>query len=159
VIPLRPGVRRLLEEARAAGLRLAIATTTTPENVDALLEASLGPGTTVWFEQIGAGDVVPEKKPAPDIYLYVLERMGLASKDCLAFEDSENGVRSATSAGLMTVVTINDYTADHDFNGADLVVDQLGEAGDPATASHGQQVLNGSRYVDLNVLRRLHASR
>ena len=71
-IPMRPGVRRLLAEARAAGLRLAIATTTTPENVTVLLEHSLGPGTPDWFEVIAAGDIVPAKKPAPDIYHYAL---------------------------------------------------------------------------------------
>jgi phosphoglycolate phosphatase-like HAD superfamily hydrolase len=80
-IPMRPGVRRLLIEARDAGLRLAIATTTTPENVTVLLEHSLGPGTQDWFEVIAAGDIVPAKKPAPDIYHYALEKMGLEPAD------------------------------------------------------------------------------
>ncbi len=76
-IPLRPGVKRLLGEARDAGLRLAIATTTTPENVTALLDANLPRGASR-FEVIGAGDIVPAKKPAPDIYDYVLRELGLA---------------------------------------------------------------------------------
>ena len=87
-IPLRPGVTRLLNEARAAGIRLAIATTTTPENVTVLLEHALAPETVAWFEVIAAGDVVPAKKPAPDIYRYALEKLGLAPGACLAFEDS-----------------------------------------------------------------------
>jgi HAD superfamily hydrolase (TIGR01509 family) len=130
-IPLRPGVRRLLNEARTAGLRLAIATTTTPENVTALLEHSLGAGTCDWFEVIAAGDVVPAKKPAADIYHYALDKMGLAAADCLAFEDSENGLRSSLGAGLKTVVTINDYTHDHDFHGASVLLSDLGEPDAP----------------------------
>ncbi|MDP3295549.1 MAG: HAD-IA family hydrolase, partial [Nevskia sp.] len=98
-LPLRPGVARLIAEARAAGLRLAIATTSTPENVAVLLEHSLVPGSSAWFEVIGAGDVVPAKKPAPDIYQWVLEWLGLPATACLAFEDSENGLRAARAGG------------------------------------------------------------
>ncbi|MGB7536373.1 MAG: HAD family hydrolase, partial [Azonexus sp.] len=83
-LPLRPGIARLINEARAAGLRLAIATTTTPENVEALLRAAMAPDAMTWFEVIGAGDVVPAKKPAPDIYHWVLERLELAPDACLA---------------------------------------------------------------------------
>jgi HAD superfamily hydrolase (TIGR01509 family) len=124
-IPLRPGVRRLLEEARGAGVRLAIATTTSPENVHALLEHAL-PGGDDWFEVIGAGDVVAAKKPAPDIYYWVLGRMGLTAEQCVAFEDSENGVRSAVGAGVKTVVTPNAYTRGHNFSGAAAIVEDLG---------------------------------
>lgn len=153
-IPLRPGVKRLLQEARAAGLRLAIATTTTPENVTALLEHSLGPGTTDWFEVIAAGDVVPAKKPAPDIYHYALERLGLAAADCLAFEDSENGLRASLGAGLRTLVTVNDYTLDHDFRGAMVVLSDLGEPDAPARVIAGADL--GRAYVDVAYLRTLH---
>jgi HAD superfamily hydrolase (TIGR01509 family) len=123
-IPLRPGVRKLLEQARAAGVRLAIATTTSPENVLALLSHALPDGEQ-WFDVIGAGDVVAAKKPAPDIYFWVLERLGLAARDCLAFEDSENGLRSALAAGLTTIVTPNGYTKDHDFTGAAAIAADL----------------------------------
>ncbi|HJX17965.1 MAG TPA: HAD-IA family hydrolase [Acidiferrobacterales bacterium] len=92
-IPMRPGVARLLNEARTAGMRIAIATTTTPENVTALIEHALTPEAVGWFEVIAAGDVVPAKKPAPDIYRYALDKLGLAAETCLAFEDSENGLR------------------------------------------------------------------
>jgi len=128
-IPLRPGVERLLNEARASGLRLAIATTTTPENVTTLLTATLGEESIDWFDVIAAGDVVPEKKPAPDIYLYALQKLGLKASECLAFEDSDNGLLSATGAGLITIVTVNGYTREQDFSAAALVLDQLDEPG------------------------------
>ncbi|MBI5784670.1 MAG: HAD-IA family hydrolase [Rhodocyclales bacterium] len=124
-IPLRPGVTELLLEAHVAGLRLAIATTTTPENVTTLLSASLAPEAIDWFEVIGAGDIVPKKKPAPDIYLWVLERLGLAPEDCLAIEDSANGLKSAVAARLPTVVTTSGYTVDEDFTGALAVLPDL----------------------------------
>ena len=124
-LPMRSGVARLIADARAAGLRLAIATTTTPENVTVLLESSLASGATGWFEVIGAGDVVPAKKPAPDIYLWVLERLGLPASACLAIEDSDNGLRAARGAGLATVVTTNDYTRSQDFSGAAVVLPDL----------------------------------
>lgn len=153
-IPMRPGVKRLLNEARAAGLRLAIATTTTPENVTALLEHSLGPDTPNWFEVIAAGDIVPAKKPAADIYHYALEKMGLIAADCLAFEDSENGLRASLGAGLKTLVTVNDYTLDHDFTGAAVVLSDLGEPGAPNRTLAGPDL--GQPYVDVAYLRSLH---
>src|SRR3970040_195503 len=107
-IPLRPGVRRLIEEARTRGVRLAIATTTTPDNVTALLHHAISPEAALWFEVIGAGDVVAAKKPPPDIYYYFLDRLRLSPAQCMAFEDSENGLRAAQAAGLKTVITVND---------------------------------------------------
>ena len=130
-IPLRPGVKRLLAEARAAGLTLGIATTTTPANVTALLVHSLAADGADWFQVIAAGDIVPAKKPAPDIYLWALRELGLGAEECVAFEDSENGIRSSLGAGLRTVVTVNDYTRDHDFSGALAVLTDLGEAAAP----------------------------
>lgn len=153
-IPMRPGVKRLLVEARTAGLRLAIATTTTPENVTVLLEHSLGAGTQDWFEVIAAGDIVPAKKPAPDIYHYALEKMGLAAADCLAFEDSENGLRASQGAGLKTLVTVNDYTLDHDFTGAAVVLSDLGDPDAPNRALAGPDL--GQPFVDVAYLKALH---
>lgn len=124
-LPLRPGVARLIAEARAAGLRLAIATTTTPENVEVLLRASMAPEATSWFEVIGAGDVVPAKKPAPDIYTWVLERLNLPAAACLALEDSENGLKSSLAAGIPTLVTESEYTQGQNFSGALAIVPDL----------------------------------
>jgi beta-phosphoglucomutase-like phosphatase (HAD superfamily) len=126
-LPFRPGIARLIAAARQAGIRLAIATTTSPENVDALLRAGLGDESPGWFEVIGAGDVVPAKKPAPDIYGWLLERLGLPPAACLAIEDSENGLKSALTAGLRCLVTPNDYTAGQDFHGAAAVFAHLGD--------------------------------
>lgn len=121
-LPLRPGVAALIQAARQAGIRLAIATTTSPENVDALLRASLAAESADWFEVIGAGDIVPAKKPAPDIYLWVLERLGLPAAACVAIEDSANGLHAARAAGLRTVVTVGEYTRGDDFSGAAMVL-------------------------------------
>lgn len=152
-IPLRTGVKRLLLEARAAGLRLAIATTTTPENVTALLKHTLGEESTSWFEVIAAGDIVPAKKPAPDIYCWALEKLQLEPEVCLAFEDSENGLKSSLGAGLKTVVTINDYTCHHPFEGAAVVLSDLGEPDAPSQVRQGN--LRGAQYVHLAALSRL----
>ncbi len=130
-IPLRPGVERLLREARTAGLILGVATTTTPENVTALLRHSLAEDGGDWFAVIAAGDIVPAKKPAPDIYVWAMRQLGLRPEECLAFEDSENGLRASLGAGIQTVVTINDYPRDHDFSGALAVLRDLGGVGAP----------------------------
>ncbi len=130
-LPMRPGVKRLINEARQAGLRLGIATTTTPANVSALLRHNLAPDAESWFEVIAAGGVVPAKKPAPDIYHYAMQVMGVSPAECLAFEDSENGLRSAQAAKLQTLVTVSEYTREHNFDAAALVLDQLGEPGSP----------------------------
>lgn len=130
-IPLRSGVRRLLTEAWEAGITLGVATTTTPAALDALIEHSLG---SEWFDHfavLAAGDIVPAKKPAPDIYHHAMAELGVDSKQCLALEDSGNGWKAASAAGLSCVVTINDYTHMHDFTGADLVVSEFGEPDSP----------------------------
>ena len=146
-IALRPGVRRLLHEARDAGLRLAIATTTSPENVEALVLATLGPGGPGLFEVIGAGDVVPRKKPAPDIYQWVLDRLQLSPRNCIAFEDTPNGLYAARDAGIPTVVTISLYGGKAGLEDALLVVDSLGDPGQPG------------RMLDVATLRTLHENR
>jgi len=154
-IPLRPGVRRLLEEARDAGLRLAVATTTTPANVAALLNHAIEPGAMDWFEVIAAGDIVPAKKPAPDIYAWAMAQMGLTPAACIAFEDSRNGILSSQGAGLKTIVTVNDYTRDDDFGKAAIVLDQMGEPERPFTVLAGDA--GGAEHLDLDLVRRLHA--
>jgi HAD superfamily hydrolase (TIGR01509 family) len=148
-IPLRTGVKRILNEARDYGVRLAIATTTTMPNVTVLLEQTLGKESLDWFDIIAAGDIVPAKKPAPDIYLHVLEQMGWAPADCLALEDSENGLTSAVKANLKTVITINDYTRNHQFDGAALVLDCYGEPDQPFQVLAGDAA--GASYFSVDV--------
>lgn len=154
-IPLRPGVARLLNEARESGLRLAIATTTTPANVSALLKNTLGEDGESWFEVIAAGDIVPAKKPAADIYHFALAQLHLPAAACLAFEDSENGIRSSQGAGLTTLITVNDYTIEHDFQDAAIVLDCLGEPERPFQVIAGHA--GRHTYVNLEFLQRLHA--
>jgi beta-phosphoglucomutase-like phosphatase (HAD superfamily) len=152
-IPLRPGVERLLNEARAAGLILAIATTTTPQNVGALIESTLGLDAMGWFASIGAGDIVPAKKPAPDIYLHVLKELGLHASECLVFEDSEKGVLSSLAANLATIITTNVYTRNHNFSGAALVLDQFGEPDKTAIVIAGAL---DKPYLDIAGTKKLH---
>lgn len=155
-IPLRVGVERLLNEAREKGLRLAIATTTTPENVSVLLEHTLGKDSINWFEVIAAGDIVPAKKPAGDIYNYTLQAMNLKPEQCLAFEDSRNGILSAHDARLTTLITVNGYTQNDDFSGAALVLDHLGETDNPFKVINGDA--NNHDMVDCDLLFKIHAA-
>ena len=155
-IPLRPGVKRLIEEAREAGPRIAIATTTTPDNVTALLEHALAPGSCDWFDVIAAGDIVPAKKPAADIYFYALEKMQLSADQCLAFEDSLNGIKSSMGASLQTIITVNGYTEQDDFSGAALVLDQLGEPDAGFRTLAGDDM--GYSYVSVELLKKIHAN-
>jgi beta-phosphoglucomutase-like phosphatase (HAD superfamily) len=115
---MRPGVLALLSAASAAGLNLAIATTTSPVNIAALLRQAIGPDWMQNFSVIEDASTAPRKKPDPMVYQQTLSRLGLAPEHCLAFEDSENGLRAAMATGLPTVITPNDFTAEHDFKGA-----------------------------------------
>lgn len=127
LIPLRPGIRQLIADAHKAGIKLAIATTTSPENVAGLLEVGLGKDWQKYFSSVGCGDIVPHKKPAPDIYNWVLAELRLAPQDCIALEDSSNGLRSSLAAGIKTFITTNPYTCRQDFTGAAAVFDDLGD--------------------------------
>ena len=124
-LPLRDGVADLIERAAAAGLRLAIATTTSRPNVDALTACCWAKAPEDIFEVIATGEQVKAKKPAPDLFELALIGLGLPAEDCLAFEDSRNGVLSATGAGLRTIVTPGKYTEDDDFTGADTIIPSL----------------------------------
>ncbi len=126
-VSLRPGVLKLMDEALAAGLQLAIATTTSPVNIAALLRRAIGPDWRMNFSAIGDASTAPIKKPHPQVYLQMLDALQLPAAQCLAFEDSNNGLRAASAAGLATVVTPNSFTAHHDFTGALRVVADLSQ--------------------------------
>ena len=128
---LRPGVARLMTEARAAGMKLAIASTTTMANVHALLARHLGSRALQQFQTIACGDLVARKKPAPDIYHYALATLGLPAERCVAFEDSRNGLQAAKAAGLYTVVTPTAWTCGESFADADLLLPHLGDPDHP----------------------------
>jgi HAD superfamily hydrolase (TIGR01509 family) len=128
LVPLREGVARLIDEAERAGVSLSIASTTTLANIEALLSVNLGRSALNCFSVIGAGDQVRRKKPAPDIFEYVLKELQECAADCVAIEDSANGLAAAKSAGLFTVVTPSRWTSGEDFRGADLVLTSLGSS-------------------------------
>ncbi len=124
-VAFRPGVLALMEEAREAGLKLAIATTTSPANVAALLRSALGAQWRTLFAAVGDAGNAPIKKPDPQVYLKVLADMGMPASACIAFEDSFNGLQAARAARLATVITPNSFTVHHDFTGALRVVTDL----------------------------------
>jgi beta-phosphoglucomutase-like phosphatase (HAD superfamily) len=124
-VALRPGVLALIHEAVDAGLNLAIATTTSPVNIAALLRTAIGPDWRQNFMAIGDASSAPVKKPHPQVYLQMLQAMKLDADECLAFEDSGNGLRSATAAGLRTIITPTRYTTHHDFGAALRVLPDL----------------------------------
>lgn len=126
-VSLRPGVLKLMDEALTQGVQLAIATTTSPVNITALLRRAVGLDWRLNFTAIGDASTAPIKKPHPQVYLQMLAALKLKPAQCLAFEDSNNGLRSATAAGLATLITPTRYTAHHDFTGAMRVVPDLSE--------------------------------
>jgi HAD superfamily hydrolase (TIGR01509 family) len=152
----RAGVVRLMTEARAAGLRLAIASTTSPENVESLLSSSFGRDALRWFAAIATGDVVGKKKPAPDIYNLALEMLAIEPGRAIAFEDSAIGVRSAKAAGLFTVATPSLWTIGQDFGAADLVLTSLADPDKPLYAT--DEVRIGAKYLGLEQLVTLHSA-
>ncbi len=124
---LRPGVETFIRNALSRGQTLAIATTTTSDNVEALLRVALAPDWRSHFAAVVAGDDVARKKPAPDVYLEVLARLQRPATDCLAIEDSVNGLKAATAARIPTLITRSEYFRDEDFSQALLVVDDLSD--------------------------------
>ena len=123
-LPLRTGVKRLMQEALDAGFILGVCTTANERSANAIARGMLG---DINFKFILAGDVVKKKKPAPEIYLLALERTGLAPEECIVVEDSRNGVLAAKAAGLRSIATTNIYTENEDLSDADIVVTSLGE--------------------------------
>ncbi len=126
-LPLRPGVTRIVDEARAAGMHLAVCTTSAPKSVDGVLDL-MGSRRKAFFEVVLAGDVVAKKKPNPEIYNLAKQRLALDGVDCVVIEDSRNGLLAATGAGMPCLVTTSTYTLDEDFHEAARVVPELGDA-------------------------------
>ena len=152
-VPLRPGVARLMREAREAGLRLAIVTNASRKTLGPVLKYSLGPEMMAEVDVIASGEEVRNKKPAPDIYLLAALRLGLKPEECIALEDSEIGLEAAAAAGVRAVVTVNSDTVEQDFAEAALVVGSLGEPGAPTRVIKG--ALSGHGWVTIEALQRL----
>jgi beta-phosphoglucomutase-like phosphatase (HAD superfamily) len=158
-VPLRPGIARLLDEAIDNGCKLAIASTTTAVNIDALLQSTLGPRGLDMFAAIACGDQVRAKKPAPDIYRLALRGLDLLPEHAIAFEDSPNGLRSATAAGLRTVVTPTFWTEGGDFSAAALVLPHLGDPVQPLRREPGQQLQSAAWLTFDELMRRMSGIR
>ena len=128
-LPPRPGINRLIQEALDAGWTLAVASTSAQASVEAILAAAVGQKNAARFAAVLAGDVVENKKPAPDIYLMAIERLELDRDDTLVIEDSRNGLQAANAAGLRSLITVSSYTEDENFDEAVMVVSDLGDPG------------------------------
>ena len=124
-VKLRPGVLSLVDDARRKGVQLAIATTTSPVNVSALLRRAIGADWRMFFPVVCDASTAPVKKPHPQVYRQAVHRLGFDADACIAFEDSANGLLAARGAGLPTVITPTRFTASHDFTGALRVLDSL----------------------------------
>jgi HAD superfamily hydrolase (TIGR01509 family) len=128
-LPPRPGITRLIGEALDGGWLLAVASTSAQASVDAILKCAAGSANAARFSAVLAGDVVPKKKPAPDIYDLAVKTLSIDRAAALVIEDSRNGLEAATAAGLRCVITVSSFTHDEDFAEAALVVSDLGEPG------------------------------
>ncbi|MCQ1949690.1 HAD-IA family hydrolase [Arthrobacter sp. zg-Y859] len=155
VMPARPGIARIVQEAHDAGWTLAVASTSAEPAVRAVLTHAVGDDLAVHFS-VFAGDVVSAKKPAPDIYLLTLKELGVEPQDAIVVEDSANGLRAAVGAGLRTVVTVSGFTRGEDFTGAELVVSSLGDPdGEQAEVLADPHGVRPSGAVTLAVLQEL----
>lgn len=152
-VHLRPGIARLIHEARAAGLELALVSSTTPANIDALLYANLGDEARGWFRVVADGEHCAHGKPAPDIFKLALAHLDQPAANCVAFEDSARGVAAASAAGLYTVALPNAWNASQTLSRANLVLEHLGEPEQPLAQPAAAQI--GADYLQLLGLARL----
>ena len=123
-LPLRPGVARMVDAALAAGLKVAVCSTSNERAVATVVRVMLGKDRAAQIT-IFAGDAVARKKPDPAIYTLAATTLGLTPAACVVIEDSNIGLRAARGAGMRCIVTRSTYTHDEDFTGADRVVDDL----------------------------------
>lgn len=151
-LPPRPGIRRIILEALDAGWTLAVASTSAQISVEAILINAIGAENADRFSIILAGDVVPNKKPSPDIYLLAIEKLNADPAQTLVVEDSRNGFEAALSAGLNCLVTVNGYTRDQNFDDSVMVVSELGETGSNIEILSNKTKNNPSDYIKLEDL-------
>jgi HAD superfamily hydrolase (TIGR01509 family) len=151
-LPGRPGIARIIDDALAAGWKVAVASTSAEESVRAVLEHAVGEQQAARIA-LFAGDAVPAKKPDPGIYLLALERTGSSPEHTLAIEDSRNGMLAAVGAGLRCVVTVSSYTQDEDFSEAVLVVSTLGDPEEPTRVLANRSGASPGNHITLDDLR------
>ena len=152
-VPLRAGIARLMREAHASGIKLAIVTNASLKTLQPVLKYTIGPELAAEVAVIASGEEVQHKKPAPDLYQLAMQRLGIVAGDCVALEDSEMGLEAAAAAGVKAVVTVNSDTQEQDFTEASLVVSSLGEPGAPTQVLKGQ--LHGRGWVTIETLKAL----
>ncbi|MEE8233818.1 MAG: HAD-IA family hydrolase [Gammaproteobacteria bacterium] len=150
-IQLRPGVERLIYEAKRENICLGIATSSCRENLHTLLHNTLGNDALSLFDAIVTSDTIEDKKPSPAVYQFALSELGVEPCNGIALEDTRNGNLAALAAGLKTVITTHEFTFDDDFESASLVIDQLGEPAQPFSVIHGNSY--SAQYVDVALLR------
>lgn len=154
-VPLRPGIARLMREARANGLKLGIVTNASLKTLKPVLRYCMGPELAAEIDVIASGEEVKRKKPAPDLYRLALQRLGVEAGECVTLEDSQMGLAAATAAKVAAVVTVNSDTLEQDFSDAALVMSSLGEPGAPAKVLRGE--LCGRSWVTIADLQRIAA--
>jgi HAD superfamily hydrolase (TIGR01509 family) len=108
-LPLRPGVRELMADCRAAGLAMGIATTTSGANVQALLGRHLGAHWRSQFAAVICAEEAPRKKPDPQVYQVALDALAVPAAEAVAIEDAPAGVAAAQGAGVPVIVTRSHY--------------------------------------------------
>ncbi len=118
----RPGVVELVAAAVTAGLRLAVASSSSRRWVESHLERI---GALQAFHAIRCRDDVRQTKPAPDVYVAALDGLGVSASEAVAFEDSPNGVQAAKAAGIYAVAVPNGVTRGWPFDHADRVIGSL----------------------------------
>jgi HAD superfamily hydrolase (TIGR01509 family) len=150
-LPPRPGVARIIQSALEAGWTLAVASTSAQASVEAILRHVAGAENASRFA-VFAGDVVRSKKPAPDIYLLAIEKLHADRADALVIEDSRNGLLAAAAAGLTCLVTVSGYTADENFDEAELVVSDLGDPDRPMTVLVNRSAAMPHGWIELKDL-------
>ncbi|XP_044486997.1 CBBY-like protein [Mangifera indica] len=126
LLPLRPGVAKLIDQALEKGVKVAVCSTSNEKAVSAIVSCLLGPERADKIK-IFAGDVVPRKKPDPAIYILASNTLGVDPSSCVVVEDSAIGLAAAKAAGMKCIVTKSSYTADEDFLNADAVFDCIGD--------------------------------
>jgi HAD superfamily hydrolase (TIGR01509 family) len=148
-LPLRPGIKRLMQEANEKGILIGICTTSNEKAVKAIVNSLL---TGIKIDLILAGDIVANKKPDPEIYLLALQKTGLAGDEVLVVEDSENGLIAGKAAGIKVLVTVNEYTKNENMTGAEAVIISLGDENEKANVLAGYIKLIDNKMVHVRDL-------
>lgn len=123
--PLMPDSRATIEHFHRLGLKLGIVTGAGRFGVSSTLK---GYQLESYFDVITTGEDVKKSKPDPAVYLLALKKLGLQASECIAIEDTENGIKSAISAGLSCLAVRNDYSSSHDLSAATKIFNSMGEA-------------------------------